>query len=298
MAILGKNKAPSSDKNGHQHDYVSQTYDENNHWGMCECGEASEAAPHHFNGRYCDVCNYAKPSEGLAFAEVADGYAVVGIGDCTDTDISIPSTHEGKPVVAIKPAYIEGEWDDDEYDIFHGDTDGPFEENDTITRVFIPGSVKYIGPDAFAGCDSLSEVTISEGVEQLDSWAFADCTALKEIVIPSTVKRTDDPFVRSGLTKVIVSHGVTDISNTFSECASLETVILPDTVTKMEGAFFNCTSLTDIYYQDSMAAWEATYKAETEYDPITGEITQYAWDYGTGDYVVHCTDGDIYKNAT
>lgn len=47
-----------------------------------------------------------------------------------------------------------------------------------------------------------------------------------------------------------------------------------------------------------MAAWEATTKAETEYDPITGEITQYAWDYGTGDYVVHCTDGDIYKNAT
>lgn len=47
-----------------------------------------------------------------------------------------------------------------------------------------------------------------------------------------------------------------------------------------------------------MAAWEATYKDETEYDPITGEITQYAWDYGTGDYVVHCTDGDIYKNAT
>ena len=254
VAILGKDKAPSSDHNGHQHDYVSQAYDENNHWGMCECGEASEAASHHFNGRYCDVCNYAKPSEGLAFAKVADGYAVVGIGDCTDTDISIPSTHEGKPVVAIKPAYIEGEWDDDEYDIFHGDTDGPFEENDTITRVFIPGSVKYIGPDAFAGCDSLSEVTISEGVEQLDSWAFADCTALKEMVIPSTVKRVDDPFVRSGLTKVIISHGVTDISNTFSECASLETVILPDTVTKMEGAFYDCTSLNNVTIPDGVTS--------------------------------------------
>jgi RNA polymerase sigma factor (sigma-70 family) len=294
VAILGRNKTPSSDNNSHKHAYVSQAYDENGHWEICECGETSEAASHHFNGRYCDVCSYAKPSEGLAFAEVSGGYAVVGIGDCTDTDISIPSTHEGKPVVSIQPKW---EYTDGSRRERHENTRGSFEGNTQITSVFVPGSVAYLGTDTFAGCTALSKVVLSEGVQELGEWIFDGCTALTEIVMPSSITKVKHSFYGSCFTKAVISYGTTDISDWFSECETLTTVNIPDTVTKMEGTFFNCTSLRDIYFQGSMAAWEATYKDETEYDSITGEITQYAWDYGTGDYVVHCTDGDIYKNA-
>lgn len=43
---------------------------------------------------------------GLNYSWVKDdegnwGYCVVGIGDCTDTEIKIPSTHDGEPVIAI-----------------------------------------------------------------------------------------------------------------------------------------------------------------------------------------------------
>lgn len=43
------------------------------------------------------------PSEGLAFTFSEDGtYAILsGIGTCTDTDIVIPDTYEGKAVASI-----------------------------------------------------------------------------------------------------------------------------------------------------------------------------------------------------
>ena len=136
---------------------------------------------------------------------------------------------------------------------------------------------------AFAGCTSLETVTFSNLVHIYGTHVFSNCTSLKEITLP---------YNYGYQASIIPSY-------TFNECSSLTSVTIPQNYIGIdEGAFFNCTSLRDIYFQGSMAAWEATHKDETEYDPITGEITQYAWDYGTGDYVVHCTDGDIYKNAT
>ena len=43
-------------------------------------------------------------SQGLEFEISSDknGYAVVGVGDCFDVKIVIPSTYNGKPVVEIK----------------------------------------------------------------------------------------------------------------------------------------------------------------------------------------------------
>ena len=136
---------------------------------------------------------------------------------------------------------------------------------------------------SLSGCTSLETVTFSNLVHIYGTHIFSNCTSLKEITLP---------YNYGYRASIIPSY-------TFNECSSLTSVTIPQSYIGIyDGTFFNCTSLRDIYFQGSMAAWEATTKAETEYDPITGEITQYAWDYGTGDYVVHCTDGDIYKNAT
>jgi len=47
-------------------------------------------------------------------------------------------------------------------------------------------------------------------------------------------------------------------------------------------AFLYCTSLTSITYNGTMAQWDAVAKHDS-------------WDANTGDYTVHCTDGDITK---
>jgi len=47
-------------------------------------------------------------------------------------------------------------------------------------------------------------------------------------------------------------------------------------------AFSGCTSLTSITYAGTKAEWDSISKGS-------------GWNYGTGNYTVHCTDGDINK---
>ena len=79
-------------------------------------------------------------SYGLEYSLNSDGkgYTVVGIGDCIDKDLIIPSTHEGLPVNAI------GE------NAFNGNTD--------ITYVLIDRAVTSIGQGSFNLCKSLINV--------------------------------------------------------------------------------------------------------------------------------------------
>ena len=79
-------------------------------------------------------------SYGLAYSLNSDGkgYTVVGMGDCIDKDLIIPSTHEGLPVTAI------GE------NAFNGNTN--------ITYVLIDRAVTSIGESAFNLCSSLINV--------------------------------------------------------------------------------------------------------------------------------------------
>ena len=68
----------------------------------------------------------------------------------------------------------------------------------------------------------------------------------------------------------------------FEDCTSLTSITIPDSVTSIEAdAFYRCTSLTSIQYNGTKEQWEAIKKA-------------YAWS-NTGDFVVHCSDGDIAK---
>ena len=82
----------------------------------------------------------AKVSEGLEFRLDSSGhlYFVVGIGTCTDKNIIIPDTYQGKPV--------EGIWID------------AFKNCTEIQSITIPKSVNSIMYNAFANCTSLKEV--------------------------------------------------------------------------------------------------------------------------------------------
>ena len=47
-----------------------------------------------------------------------------------------------------------------------------------------------------------------------------------------------------------------------------------------DGAFYDCSSLTSITFSGTKAQWNAILK-------------HYNWNYNTGSYTVHCSDGDI-----
>lgn len=110
-----------------------------------------------------------------------------------------------------------------------------------------------------------------------------------ELILPDTVKTIDD-FAFSGctgLTSVTIPGSVTSIGqNTFSGCTGLTSITIPSSVTSIGHlAFYNCTSLTSIEFDGTIEQWQSVQFGEN-------------WNAGTGEYVVHCTDGTVAKDGT
>lgn len=160
---------------------------------------------------------------------------------------------------------------------------------DELTRVIIPNSVKNIDEAAFEGCDKLTSVTIGNGVERICDYAFYGCNGLTSIKIPGSVISIDYYAFEycEGLTSVTIDDGVELIGDgAFGDCSKLNSITIPNTVGYIgHAAFGDCKGLTDIKYIGSKREWDIIDKY--------GE-----WDLNTGDYTVHCTDGDIHKGET
>ncbi len=146
-------------------------------------------------------------------------YMVVGIGDCDDTEIYIPSEYNGRAVTAIG--------------------DYAFRNCSSITRIVVPDTVASIGSCAFYCCTSLTDITIPDTVTSIGSRAFYYCTSLTDITIPDSVTSIEE--------------------YAFYGCSVLTDITIPDSVEYVGSyAFSNCTWLTHINCEaDSQpSGWE------------------------------------------
>lgn len=154
-------------------------------------------------------------------------YYVVGIGTCTDTEISIPEQYKGLPVKAIGRA--------------------AFKDCKDITAIHIPDSIVFIDAYAFAGCNQLSSLTIPKSA-MLNPQALNSCPFIKELIL-GRVQPRFDYHILTNLETLIILDGATDIidSDTFKYCYSLKNVFIPSTVTKIDTfAFEGCNVLESI----------------------------------------------------
>ncbi|MBQ6979828.1 MAG: InlB B-repeat-containing protein [Clostridia bacterium] len=117
--------------------------------------------------RYTAV--YAAVSVGLEFESNEDGTcALIGIGDCEDTDIVIPSrSPEGDLVTGIDSAAFR---------------------NEDITSVTIPIGVEEIGRNAFNGCDALTDVYYAGTITQ---WENIDIKSGNAPLLSATLHTND-----------------------------------------------------------------------------------------------------------
>lgn len=100
-------------------------------------------------------------TQGLLFEPNGENF-VVSIGSAVETDITIPSQYNGKPVEVIKEEGFMGS---------------------NITSITIPSSVTTMGNSAFKGCESLTTVNGMEGLYMLPTEAFANCAQLHQITL-------------------------------------------------------------------------------------------------------------------
>lgn len=114
--------------------------------------------------------------ELFGFEKTEGGYSIdkyLKTNDPTITEIEIPAEYNGEPITEI----------------------AGFSHSKYIKRVFVPPSVRSIGPGAFWKCKSLETAELSEGLEVIQSSAFEE-TNLKSVVLPESLMRIgEDAFM-------------------------------------------------------------------------------------------------------
>ena len=143
--------------------------------------------------------NYVAGSYKIELYDVERDYIVMG-----DSNSSAPNPLISHPY-SVKRVVLSEQ--------FNSIDDWAFYKCRSLTSIFIPKGVTYIGSRTFAWCSSLKSIHISESVTRIGDRVLDGCSSLKSIYLP---------------------EGVTTINqHTFYRCTSLTSVYLPKAITTL-----------------------------------------------------------------
>lgn len=170
-------------------------------------------------------------SSGLKYVVEGGNVYITGYNTKLGKSVTIPSSIQGKNVVAVKANAFAG--------------------NKKITSVTIPETVTTIFTNAFKNCTGLKSVTISGSkLKTIHKQAFWQCTSLTSFTMPDSVQTLGDAVFEgcSKLKTVKLSSGLTKIPiKCFGECSSLTKITIPKGVINIEkSAFCNANKLETV----------------------------------------------------
>lgn len=175
----------------------------------------------------CTMCGIEEATN-LEFAPTADGKAmeVIGLGRYAEHELIVPSTYEGKPVVAVSGL-----------------------GNSDLKHVQIPDSVTKIGDRAFEYCEDLCYIVCPDTITEIGQCAFYDCRIYNFTIPKGVTKINIGTFYYCKMLFTVTLHeNITEIGDSaFCFCYNLEKVVLPEKIDSIpDSAFYQCESLTDI----------------------------------------------------
>ncbi len=177
----------------------------------------------------------AESTKDWKWSEREDGTVSIESYQGNATQVEVPSMLDGREVTEIS-------W-------------YAFGENEDITSVTIPNTVKEIQAGAFENCSSLSQITLPEGLASLEDNIFYFCISLNSIDLPASLEKIGEgAFYGSGLQEIEIPDQVRSIGgNAFSYCNGLESVRLSKSLQEIgEEAFLTCKNLRSIEIPDQV----------------------------------------------
>lgn len=151
-----------------------------------------------------------------------------------DSDVEIPSEIDGVPVVKI-----EGK---------------AFEDNQVITNISIPDSVKEMGTYVFSNCKELCSIEMPTIITRITEGTFYNCEKLFNLKIHGDLQYIDKyAFEGCKAMKTFdFGNSLKEIGyQAFRNCKSLEEAIMPDTITGLGGYIFeSCISLKKVHINE------------------------------------------------
>ena len=143
-----------------------------------------------------------------------------------------------------------------------------FEDNEVITDIQIPGTVKYIDKMAFYDCKQLVKVEFSEGLEEIGASAFENCKSIKDFNLPESVNKLGYAMCRwAGIQTLHIPGNIDSIpEDAFSICRGLTgTVTIPANVkTVGPHAFMHCDNVEKFVLEDGVETLEENAFGECE----------------------------------
>lgn len=235
---------------------------------------------------------------------------IVGIGKCTDEEITVPEKIGPYTVTEISGSAFARVDNLKKIEIPETVTKidvSAFYESRNLEEVILPSGITEIASSTFFGCKSLekielpesivkigenafeesgiTEIDIGKNVKHIGRWAFAECYELKHVEIPGTVEVIEQGALSNcdNLESVIFGEGIEEIPESmFFSAVSLEEVVFPKSIKRIGREVFSNGIPAKLVYLGTVAEWNAVEKAD--------DWSRYV--------VIRCTDGavDIYGN--
>lgn len=142
---------------------------------------------------------------------------IIGIGECTDTNITIPETiGQYKVTIIGQDAFID-QTQITEISLPDGllsIEDNAFYGCHGLTEIVIPNTVTFAGIYAFGCCDNLKSIQLSNSLTEISIQLCYMCKSLEKIVIPDNVKVIGDAaFAECPLRSVSLGSGIEKIES-------------------------------------------------------------------------------------
>lgn len=188
------------------------------------------------NGSYISI-------DGVLFDKSGDKIVAYPVGK-TDTEYSIPDGTKAVPASVFTAA-------------------------NNLTKLFVPGSVTSIDPNAFTGNNSVTDIEVDESSESYSSIdgvlynkdkttliRFPEARQENEFIVPEGVLGIGDyAFYYTSLSNIYLPDGLISIGNYSFAYSALTGIKVPDTVSSIgKYAFRNCSDLTEAVLSSGMSA--------------------------------------------